>query len=206
MASKTNKDRPQAPARAAEIVREYRPFAGADHVHRVTCDGRRAWAATGAGLVAFDPESGEPTRTLDHACDAGTAFDGRYLCQIAEAHIDLIDPATSKVVASIPAPDHGYDGMWEGDESDIRYIEGPQRRSPISSEGARSISSITSCSGPSTRQVVQPAQRSPTASSTTSRTTTSRSAPRGRNETLVRGFGHLRGAGWLRRHDEYDKD
>ena len=103
MASKTNKDRPQAPARAAEIVREYRPFAGADHVHRVTCDGRRAWAATGAGLVAFDPESGEPTRTLDYACDAGTAFDGRYLCQIAEAHIDLIDPATSNVVASIPA-------------------------------------------------------------------------------------------------------
>ena len=29
-------------------------------------------------------------------------------------------------------------------------------------------------------------------------------APRGRNETLVRGFGNLRGAGWFRRHDEYD--
>jgi predicted dithiol-disulfide oxidoreductase (DUF899 family) len=29
-------------------------------------------------------------------------------------------------------------------------------------------------------------------------------APRGRNETLVRGFGSLRGAGWFRRHDEYD--
>ena len=28
-------------------------------------------------------------------------------------------------------------------------------------------------------------------------------APRGRNETLVRGFGDLRGAGWFRRHDEY---
>jgi predicted dithiol-disulfide oxidoreductase (DUF899 family) len=31
-------------------------------------------------------------------------------------------------------------------------------------------------------------------------------APRGRNETMVRGFGDLRGAGWFRRHDEYDRD
>jgi predicted dithiol-disulfide oxidoreductase (DUF899 family) len=30
-------------------------------------------------------------------------------------------------------------------------------------------------------------------------------APRGRNETLVRGLGDLRGSGWYRRHDEYDK-
>jgi predicted dithiol-disulfide oxidoreductase (DUF899 family) len=29
-------------------------------------------------------------------------------------------------------------------------------------------------------------------------------APYGRNETMVRGFGRLRGAGWYRRHDEYD--
>jgi predicted dithiol-disulfide oxidoreductase (DUF899 family) len=30
-------------------------------------------------------------------------------------------------------------------------------------------------------------------------------APRGRNETMVRGYGDLRAAVWLRRHDEYDK-
>jgi predicted dithiol-disulfide oxidoreductase (DUF899 family) len=30
-------------------------------------------------------------------------------------------------------------------------------------------------------------------------------APRGRNETMVRGFGDLRGSFWYRRHDEYDK-
>jgi predicted dithiol-disulfide oxidoreductase (DUF899 family) len=29
-------------------------------------------------------------------------------------------------------------------------------------------------------------------------------APRGRNETMVRGFGDLRAAAWYRRHDEYD--
>jgi predicted dithiol-disulfide oxidoreductase (DUF899 family) len=30
-------------------------------------------------------------------------------------------------------------------------------------------------------------------------------APRGRNETMVRGFGDLRGSDWYRRHDEYEK-
>jgi predicted dithiol-disulfide oxidoreductase (DUF899 family) len=30
-------------------------------------------------------------------------------------------------------------------------------------------------------------------------------APRGRNETMVRGMGDLRGPFWFRRHDEYDK-
>jgi predicted dithiol-disulfide oxidoreductase (DUF899 family) len=29
-------------------------------------------------------------------------------------------------------------------------------------------------------------------------------APRGRNETMVRGYGDLRAATWIRRHDEYD--
>jgi predicted dithiol-disulfide oxidoreductase (DUF899 family) len=29
-------------------------------------------------------------------------------------------------------------------------------------------------------------------------------APRGRNETMVRGMGDLRGSDWFRRHDEYD--
>jgi predicted dithiol-disulfide oxidoreductase (DUF899 family) len=31
-------------------------------------------------------------------------------------------------------------------------------------------------------------------------------APRGRNETMVRGFGDLRAAAWYRRHDEYDSE
>ena len=126
MTPKTGNDRPQVPARAAEIVREYGPFAGSNHVHGVTHDGRRVWAATGAKLVAFEPESGEPTRTLDRACDAGTAFDGTYLYQIAESRIDKIDPATGDVVASIPAPGHGSDSglawaegsLWVGQYRD----------------------------------------------------------------------------------------
>lgn len=126
MTSKTSKDKSQATTRAADIVREYGPFAGADCIHGVTHDGQHVWAATGARLVAFDPDTGEPTRTLERTCDAGTAFDGTYLYQIAEARIDKIDPATGDVVASIPAPGQGIDSglawaegsLWVGQYRD----------------------------------------------------------------------------------------
>jgi glutamine cyclotransferase len=127
MNRKTDKDTTETPVtHAAEIVREYGPFAGTDRVAGVTHDGSRVWAATGAKLIAFDPESGEPTRTLDCACDAGTAFDGTHLYQIAEARIDKIDPATGDVVASIPAPGSGSDSgltwaegsLWVGQYRD----------------------------------------------------------------------------------------
>ena len=126
MTRKTSKDKPQATVRTAEIVREYGPFPGADRVGGVTHDGQRVWAATGARLIAFDPGSGEPTRTLDRAADAGTAFDGTHLYQITEARIDKIDPATGDVVASIPAPGHGNDSglawaegsLWVGQYRD----------------------------------------------------------------------------------------
>jgi hypothetical protein len=126
MTSRTSQDRPEARAHAAEIVREYGPFAGAERIHGVTHDRQHVWAATGSRLVAFDPASGEPTRSLPCACDAGTAFDGTYLYQIAEARIDKIDPATGDVVASIPAPGHGGDSglawaegsLWVGQYRD----------------------------------------------------------------------------------------
>jgi len=101
--------RHSTPARAAEIVREYGPFDGAERVNGVTHDGQRVWAATGDKLVAFDPATGATVRTLERACDAGTAFDGKHLYQIAEARIDKIDPASGHVVASIPAPGNGGD-------------------------------------------------------------------------------------------------
>jgi glutamine cyclotransferase len=138
MTRKTAKDTPQAKRQAqlprvreAEIVREYGPFVDGGRVHGVTHDGRRVWAATGARLVAFDPKSGKTTRTLDRACDAGTAFDGTYLYQIAEARIDKIDPATGDVVASIPAPGGGRDSglawaegsLWVGQYRDRKIHE-----------------------------------------------------------------------------------
>ncbi|HSB98844.1 MAG TPA: hypothetical protein VLE45_02935 [Burkholderiaceae bacterium] len=126
MSTTQQEHRPQAPARAAEIVREYGPFGEAERIHGVTHDGRRVWAATGAKLVAFDPASGQSVHTLDRACDAGTAFDGRHLYQIAEARIDKIDPASGDIVASIPAPGGGGDSglawaegsLWVGQYRD----------------------------------------------------------------------------------------
>ncbi len=124
----TEPERTEAPARAAEIVREFGPFPGAERIHGVTHDGRNVWAATGARLIAIDPASGQTTRGLDRACDAGTAFDGRYLYQIAEKNIDKIDPATGEVVATIPAPGQGCDSgltwaegsLWVGEYRDRR--------------------------------------------------------------------------------------
>ena len=118
-------ERAQAAPRPAEIVREY-GFPGVEKIAGVTHDGRRVWAATGTKLMAFDPDSGDPIDTLEVACDAGTAFDGKYLYQIAEARIDKIDPATGKVVASIPAPGKGGDSgmawaegsLWVGNHRD----------------------------------------------------------------------------------------
>lgn len=126
MNRKTGNDKPRTSARAAEVVREYGPFVGADRIHGVTHDGRRVWAATDARLIAIDPESGEVTHTLERPCDAGTAFDGTYLYQIAEARIEKIDPATGTVVASIPAPGNGNDSgltwaegsLWVGQYRD----------------------------------------------------------------------------------------
>ena len=128
MNSKAAHDNADAPARAAEIVREYGPFPGAERIHGITYDGTHVWAATGERLVAFDPETGKTARTLDCASDAGTAFDGKYLYQIAEARIDKIEPATGKVVASIPAPGSGSDSglawadgsLWVGQYRDRR--------------------------------------------------------------------------------------
>jgi glutamine cyclotransferase len=92
---------------AAEIVREYGPFEGANEVHGVTYDGRHVWFASGDKLNAIDPTSDTTVRTLDVVAHAGTAFDGRYLYQLAEDRIQKIDPETGKVVATIPAPAGG---------------------------------------------------------------------------------------------------
>lgn len=93
----------------AEILREYGPFAGVDHVHGVSYDGRNVWLAAGDKLNAVDPASGKTVRSIDVAGHAGTAFDGKHLYQIAENRIHRIDPKTGHVLASIPAPGGGGD-------------------------------------------------------------------------------------------------
>jgi glutamine cyclotransferase len=100
-------------------------------IHGVTYDGHRVWAATGPGLIAIDPESGQLAATLDHAADAGTTFDGTYLYQIADSRIDKIDPSTAEVVASIPAPGKSGDSglawadgsLWVGQYRDRKIYK-----------------------------------------------------------------------------------
>src|SRR4029453_3048259 len=96
---------------AAEIVREYGPFAGVDHVHGITYDGQNVWFAAGDKLNAFDPSSGKMLHSIDVAARAGTAFDGQHLFQLAEGRIQKIDPKTGRVLATIPAPGGGDSGL-----------------------------------------------------------------------------------------------
>ena len=109
----------------AEIVREYGPFEGAN-VGGVTYDGEKVWFAAGDKLNAFDPASGEVSRSIDIAAHAGTAFDGEHLYQIAESRIFKVDPKTGRVLSSIPAPGGGGDSglawaegtLWVGQHRD----------------------------------------------------------------------------------------
>jgi streptogramin lyase len=107
----------------AEIIREYGPFPSAANVGGVTYDGQSVWFAAGDSLRAFDPVTGEEHRGIDVPAHAGTAFDGEFLYQIAEARIQKIDPNTRRVVSTIPAPAGGGDSglawaegtLWVGE-------------------------------------------------------------------------------------------
>ena len=93
----------------AEIIREYGPFPGIDHVHGVSFDGRHVWFASGDRMNAFDPASGTMVRAIEVPAHAGTAFDGEHLFQLFEKNIRKIDPKTGRIVATIPAPGNGGD-------------------------------------------------------------------------------------------------
>lgn len=103
----------------AEILREYGPFPGVDAVHGLTYDGRQVWFATGSSLVALDPATGQTSRTLQITANAGTAFDGTHLYQIADGRIQKVDPQSGKVLSTIPAPggEEGVSGLAWADGS-----------------------------------------------------------------------------------------
>lgn len=110
----------------AEILREYGPFPGVEHVHGVTYDGQHIWLAAGDKLSAVDPASGKTVRSIAATAHAGTAFDGRHLFQIAEDRIQKIDPESGRVLATLPAPGGGRDSglawaegtLWVGQYRD----------------------------------------------------------------------------------------
>ncbi|MBV8173577.1 MAG: glutamine cyclotransferase, partial [Verrucomicrobia bacterium] len=89
---------------AAEIVREFGPFTGIENVHGLTLDGQRVWFSVGEKLGALDPVNAKLLDSIDVAGNAGTAFDGQHLFQIADDRIQKIDPKTGQVLARIPAP------------------------------------------------------------------------------------------------------
>ena len=95
----------------AEIIREYGPFSGVEHVAGVTYDGQHVWFASGDKLNALDPNTGVKVRAIDVAAHAGTAFDGHYLFQLSGDSIQKIDPTTGRVLTTIPAPEGGGSGL-----------------------------------------------------------------------------------------------
>jgi streptogramin lyase len=109
--------------RRAEVVREYGPFPGTNHIHGVTFDGSQVWFARGESIVALNPKSGVLVRELPMTAEARTAFDGKHLWQLANDRIQKVDPSSGKVVATIPAPAHGRDSgltwaegtLWVGE-------------------------------------------------------------------------------------------
>jgi glutamine cyclotransferase len=111
---------------AAQIVREYGPFPGVDHVHGVTYDGRQLWFAAGDRLNAVDPASGETVRSIEVSAHAGTAFDGQHFFQLAEDRIQKIDAESGRLLGTIPAPGGGADSgltwaegtLWVGQYRD----------------------------------------------------------------------------------------
>ncbi len=109
--------------RPAQILREYGPYPGIEHVHGVTFDGAHVWFARGESIVALDPGGGTVVREIAVTARAGTGFDGRSLWQIADGRIQKVDPRSGQVVATIPAPAHGGDSgltwaegtLWVGE-------------------------------------------------------------------------------------------
>jgi glutamine cyclotransferase len=95
----------------AEIIQEYGPFSGIEHVAGVTYDGQRVWFASGNKLNALNPQTGEKVGEIDVAAHAGTAFDGRHLFQLSADRIQKIDPNTGRVLSTIPAPGGAGSGL-----------------------------------------------------------------------------------------------
>lgn len=136
---------------AADILREYGPFPGADHVHGVTFDGQHVWFASGNKLNVFDPASGNPVRSIEMSANAGTAFDGQHIFQLSEGRIHKIDPKTGRVLATIPAPAGGHcsglawaEGtLWVGQQRKIHQLD-PQTGAILRTlESNRLVTGIT---------------------------------------------------------------
>lgn len=77
---------------SAEIIHRFGPFPAIDAMQGVSFDGERVRFDSGRGLDAFGPNSGKVLRSIDVLARAGTAFDGKFLYQMAKDRIQKLDP------------------------------------------------------------------------------------------------------------------
>jgi len=138
----------------AEVVREYGPYPGVTHVHGVTYDGSSVWVASGAAMHAISPSTGALLRTIavPGVTGAGSAFDGRYLYQLADRVIQKLDRDSGQVVARIPAPCENVSGMawaegflWIGQyrEQKIHQVDPDTGQIVRSLESDRFVTGVT---------------------------------------------------------------
>jgi outer membrane protein assembly factor BamB len=110
-----------------DIVKEYVPIEGSK-VHGVTFDGKLVWYATDDAIVGFDPESEKVVKRLDVPANAGTAFDGENIYQLAGGEILVVRPTDGRVLRKMPAPGKGMDSgmayadghLWVGQYRDAK--------------------------------------------------------------------------------------
>jgi DNA-binding beta-propeller fold protein YncE len=144
-------------ARAAEVVREYGPFPGVDHVAGVTFDGNDVWFGTGDRVQSLEPKSGKTGRSLAVRASAGTAFDGEHIFQIAGEVIQKIDPHTGTIIATIPVPPNAHASgltwaegtLWVGGykERRIHQIDPDTGRVLRTIESTRFVTGVTFVAG-----------------------------------------------------------
>ena len=89
------------------------------------------------GCTLLIRPAGKVVHSIDVAAHAGTAFDGRYLYQIAEDRIEKVDPKDGHVLSTIPAPGGGTDfGPYLGGGHVVgRAVSRPQDPSGRSRDG-----------------------------------------------------------------------
>jgi sugar lactone lactonase YvrE len=140
----------------AEIVAEYGPFDGVDRVAGVSCDAENVWFAHEGGLLAFDPKENREVARIPVDADAGVAFDGKHLWQIAGLSIRKIDRRTGEVVATLPAPSGHSSGLayadgalWVGQHRDRKVIKIDARTGEVlrTIESDRFVTGVTFADG-----------------------------------------------------------
>ena len=122
---------------AAQILREYGPFAGVDKVHGVTWDGQHLFQIAEDRIQKIDPQSGRVLATIPAPGDSdsgltwaeGTLWVGEY----RDRKIHQIDPETGAILRTLESnrfvtgvtwvEGQLWHGTWEEDEGELRHID-----------------------------------------------------------------------------------